>query len=37
MTARTGNQPAKRHSGNVLSIFRKEPAGTTTTPKLPDP
>ena len=27
MTPRTGNQSAKRHSGNVLSIFRKEPAG----------
>lgn len=27
MTSRSGNQPAKRHSGNVLSIFRKEPAG----------
>ena len=27
MTPRNGNQPAKRHSGNVLSIFRQEPAG----------
>jgi uncharacterized protein (TIGR02246 family) len=27
MTPRTGNQPPKRRSGNVLSIFRKEPAG----------
>ena len=27
MTPRSSNQPAKRHSGNVLSIFRKEPAG----------
>ena len=27
MTPRSGNQPSKRHSGNVLSIFRKEPAG----------
>ena len=27
MTPRTGNQPVKRHSGNVLSIFRKEPGG----------
>ena len=27
MTPRTGRQPPKRHSGNVLSIFRKEPAG----------
>ena len=28
MTPRTGNQQAKRHSGNVLSIFRKDPDGT---------
>jgi uncharacterized protein (TIGR02246 family) len=28
MTPRTGNLPAKRHSGDVLSIFRKEPAGS---------
>lgn len=27
MTPRSGNQPAKRHSGHILSIFRKEPAG----------
>jgi uncharacterized protein (TIGR02246 family) len=27
MAPRTGDQPAKRHSGNVLSIFRKEPDG----------
>ena len=27
MTPRTSNQPVKRHSGNVLSIFRKEPDG----------
>ena len=27
MTPRTGNQPAMTHSGNILSIFRKEPAG----------
>jgi uncharacterized protein (TIGR02246 family) len=27
MTPRSGNQPAKRHNGNILSIFRKEPAG----------
>jgi uncharacterized protein (TIGR02246 family) len=28
MTPRTGNQSAKRHSGSVLSIFRKDPDGT---------
>jgi uncharacterized protein (TIGR02246 family) len=28
MTSRTGNQSTKRHSGNVLSIFRKDPDGT---------
>ena len=28
MTPRTGDQSAKRHSGSVLSIFRKEPAGS---------
>ena len=28
MTPRTGDQSAKRHSGSVLSIFRKEPAAS---------
>jgi uncharacterized protein (TIGR02246 family) len=27
MTPRSGNQPTMTHSGNILSIFRKEPGG----------